>query len=499
MPLAIDEIVEDIQAVHYEISTESRLVRVGLKEEQNLEAILARFPRLTSLATVSELKRAVREARAGEERERLARLYLYCLGHYVHQKLVKLDDEVNTFFSKAAVRVDGELIPYYELYPRLVKEEDFDRRERVGRGFIEVHEKANPMLEEILRKDTEILTRDFGYASYTAYCEDKKELNYGRLASLLEASLHRTAPIYGEIMGAFVSKTLAKPWREIWRVHIPYLLKMKSFDQFFPKEEIFERLNRSLARIGLNLQQYPNIHLDLEERPKKNPRACCFTSRVPDEIHLILKPTGGLKDYESFLHEGGHALHYGSTDGQLPYEYRELSRSYALSEMYAFLLQNLTMNVTWLAKEQEVPEEASRKIRKERILTDLFMYRRYVGKFLAELAFFQKGDLKDSSLYARSLRESTGFIYEPGGYLADLDAEFYSMDYLRAWIAEAQLENHIKKTFGEEWFRDPEAGKFLVSLWRTGEKETPEAVLRRFGYEPFDVSYLEKRFEEART
>jgi len=126
------------------------------------------------------------------------------------------------------------------------------------------------------------------------------------------------------------------------------------------------------------------------------------------------------------------------------------------------------------------------------------MYRRYVGKFLAEHAFFKKGDLEDSSFYSETLQKATGFVYEPSGYLADMDSEFYSMDYLRAWIAEAQLEYHMKKTFGECWFAFPEAGKFLIDLWKRGETEDPETMLGRFDYKPFDVTYLEKRFEELK-
>ena len=58
MPVALDNILEQIQTLHYEISTESRLVRVGLKDEQNLEAIINRYPLLTNRETAYGLKQA---------------------------------------------------------------------------------------------------------------------------------------------------------------------------------------------------------------------------------------------------------------------------------------------------------------------------------------------------------------------------------------------------------------------------------------------------------
>src|SRR3990167_1427322 len=101
MPVILDDVLEQIQALHYEVSTESRLVRVGLKDEQNLEAIITKFPLLTSRETVSGLKQAFLAAQTPDEKERLSRIFLYCLGHYIHKNLVTLDDELTTFFSKS--------------------------------------------------------------------------------------------------------------------------------------------------------------------------------------------------------------------------------------------------------------------------------------------------------------------------------------------------------------------------------------------------------------
>lgn len=489
------DILEQIQSLHYEISTESRLVRVGLKDEQNLAGILSRYPALTDPGTARRLKLIREESDRDEDRERISRAYFYCLGHHIHSELAAEDDRVTTFLSHATVTVDGETIPYHELPPRLGRERDFARRERLGAGFISVHEQINGLLAEILGRETGILTGLFGFPGYIGYCEEKKRLDYGKLAALLEASLAKTGPLYSRVMGDYVAARLNRPLENLWRIHVPYLLRMQDFEVYFPKGELFARVNGALNGMGIDFTAYPNILLDLEERPRKNPRACCFTSRVPGEIHLVLKPVGGLKDYETFLHEGGHALHYGSTRAELAYEYRELAQSYALSETYAFLLQNLTMNPSWLGV-LGVPPEAAAAIRRERILIDLFMYRRYIGKFLAELEFFRKGDLKDARIYARRLREATGFYYEPSAYLTDLDAEFYSLDYLRAWIAEAQLEHHLRNCFGDGWHRNRRAGDFLKERWRSGEKESPESILTGLGYDPFDVTYLEKRFEE---
>ena len=46
-------------------------------------------------------------------------------------------------------------------------------------------------------------------------------------------------------------------------------------------------------------------------------------------------------------------------------------------------------------------------------------------------------------MYERLLTEATGVRYRDDDYLSDMDAGFYSADYLRAWIRSAQLRDHL--------------------------------------------------------
>ena len=49
-------------------------------------------------------------------------------------------------------------------------------------------------------------------------------------------------------------------------------------------------------------------------------------SDPPKIVHLITRAQGGLHDYQAFLHEAGHALHYAGCDPALPYTFRNISR-----------------------------------------------------------------------------------------------------------------------------------------------------------------------------
>ena len=106
----------------------------------------------------------------------------------------------------------------------------------------------------------------------------------------------------------------------------------------------------TLRALGLDLEAEKGIHTDLEDRPQKSPRACVIASDPPRVVHLITRPQGGLHDYEAFLHEAGHALHYAGCEASLPLSFRRLSRDHALTEIYSFLLDSISCEPGWHAE-----------------------------------------------------------------------------------------------------------------------------------------------------
>ena len=93
----------------------------------------------------------------------------------------------------------------------------------------------------------------------------------------------------------------------------------------------------TLAALGFDLESEQGIRPDLQDRPQKSPRACVIASDPPRVVHLITRAQGGLHDYEAFLHEAGHALHYAGCDPALPLAFLRLARDHALTEIYSFL------------------------------------------------------------------------------------------------------------------------------------------------------------------
>ena len=90
--------------------------------------------------------------------------------------------------------------------------------------------------------------------------------------------------------------------------------RLSPLESTYTKDRATEICLATLTELGFDLAAATNIKLDLDDRPQKAPRACVIASDPPSVVHLITRAQGGLHDYQAFLHEAGHALHYGGVD-----------------------------------------------------------------------------------------------------------------------------------------------------------------------------------------
>jgi hypothetical protein len=493
---SVENAIRGIKESTYEIQTESRLAYSGIKREQNITAVLEKYAWLYNLDTVRRIEEAYREESDPENKERVRRVYYHLLGGYIEQQIAPLEDALVSFEANATVQVDDESIPYHNVPVLIAGEHDFGRRDRLREASLSVVEETNPQRLEILRTTLTTLAGEFRQDSYTAYNAQKKRIDYGLLRQRMQDFLSETEETYTALMGRWTEEMTGRRPGEIGSHHFSYISRVPQYDEYFREDRLLEAYQQTLSGLGIDPASQENIHIDAEERATKNPRARCYAPDPPYEVHLLIKPVGGLEDYMAFFHEAGHAQHFGNEDPTLDYVARAVSTSYALTEVYSFLLEHLTQNRVWLTRVAGLPEQTARDAAYHAGLAELYLIRRYAAKLAYELDLFENPleERRNRGLYATKLAAATHFVYAPQNYLNDMDPGYYSADYLRAWITEAMLRRHLEDTYGEDWFARPEAGAFLRDLWATGEKEENEDVARMIGCHPFDTSYLVEQF-----
>jgi hypothetical protein len=265
------------------------------------------------------------------------------------------------------------------------------------------------------------------------------------------------------------------PLAEAERWDVARVFRAPGWDDAFPAEKMIPALEVTLADLGVDLRAQENVELDIEQRPKKSPRAFCAPIEVPDRVVLVIQPMGGADDWRALFHEAGHTEHYANTSANLLMEEKRLG-DVAVTEGWAMLMQHLTDDPAWLRKRLDFPRPDD--FEREGVTQLLYMVRRYSAKLLYEIEFHQAEDPTQlSNRYVEILGDALKIEPAAADYLADIDSSFYVTGYLRSWAFEAQFRTHLRERFGMDWFTKREAGSLIRELWETGMSMTADEML----------------------
>ena len=489
-----------LQQYYFERSEESRAVRVGEKEVSEQAAIVARYTDLFSRGQIESL-RAAEAAAAGDERERLYRLRKTCEGGLISAELAEQEDELENAILACRVTFKGEEMPLRAAQARLAVLDAYADREQLG----ELERDASAGFNDdrlALLTAWETLDADLsGEPDPVARNEEEKGISLSALAGVLEEGSRATTGAYERLRDFWFERLLGpERSREPSNAHVHYLRRLSPLESTYTKERSVDVCLASVGALGFDMNATPNIRLDLEDRPQKNPRACVIASNPPEIVHLITRAQGGIADYQAFMHEAGHALHYAGVDPRLSYTFRRIARDHALTEVYSFVFESITREPGWHAQHFGLSDGQALENAQATVMLEALLYRRYAAKLRYELGFwssFAEERGRSSRDYDTLLTAATGVRYDPRGYISDMDAGFYSADYLRAWIRSAQVRAHLRREVGEDWWRSVRTGEILRALFAEGTKPTSEQIAGRLGFDPLDTAPLVSELSAA--
>jgi hypothetical protein len=486
---------EDAYEAYYaQAAEELRAVRVGEKETSDQAAIVARHADLFTPEQLEELRAAEAEASDPDERERLYRLRRTCESGIVDAELAAREDELENALLAARLTFDGEEMPLRSAQARLAVVPEYAKRDELGELARTLDSSFNEQRRDLL------VTRDglegelAGERDAVARNEAEKQISLRDLENVLRQASDAAAAEYERLRGRWFERLLGPERAEVpTNAHVNWLRRLSPLESTYPKERSVEVCVETIRELGFDLEAIPNIRLDLEDRPQKSPRACVIAAAPPEIVHLITRAQGGLSDYQAFLHEAGHALHYAGCDPRLEWTFRALSRDHALTEIYSYIVEAVSRQPGWHARHFGLSDaEAEENAEATRFL-EAFLFRRYSAKLRFELGFWDAFPVEQGSSpldYEPLLTEATGLRYDARGYLSDMDAGFYSADYLRAWIRSAQLSAYLRREVGEDWWRNTGTGEILRGLFAEGTRPSTEDVAGRLGFDPLDTAPL---------
>lgn len=468
MGFDLDEYRRRAERFCEKLSREYYLHLAGHKAELEIEPIYQGYADLFDRQEVERLRDLCATATGDDEKRRLRYLLQFAfdglLGHETRSESAELAG------LEASLEVDpGDgAVPYRSVPIEQANEPRADRRAALEEACNAVlDQRLNPLYVAALERSHE-LCRELGWPTYAAAYAELRAIDLEALARQAAAFLEATEDDYAAFADPELGRSGLPPLGQLRRSDLPRFFRAAYLDPVFPADRLVASLADTLSGLGIDLRGQTNVHVDAEPRRTKSPRAFCSAPRVPDEVHLVIAPTGGRNDYDALFHEGGHTEHYANTDPGLAFEYRHLGDN-SVTESFAFLVEHLTENGDWLRHRLGL-EDPGPVAAHARVVRLVFV-RRYAAKLAYELELHGPSASLSTmpGRYARLLTEATRVPWPRASWLADVDGGFYAACYLRAWALETHWRAALEERFGTGWHASPEAGEWLRSLWRNGQ------------------------------
>lgn len=454
----------------------------GLDSTLDLEPVYDRFGHLFRPDEIAALAGEAKSGFADRDRKAARYLRASAIEEYLSMITRELDEAIADREASERITWEGETVPFLALRIRIRNEPRPDARRELARRRERIVEGMNDLRAERLEKREEA-ARALGAASTSALWSEAQGIDYELMAERAGVLISSTEDRYADSLASLLRVRAGTALGDSTREDLWYSLRFAEYDKAFPAHRMPIVYRDALAGLGIRTGAQENIRLDLEDRPSKSPRPFCAPIRVPDEVVLVVRPSGGYADYMALLHEGGHAQHFGFTSPGIHVAFARAGDR-ATSEAWAFLMQYLLLDGRYLHETFQI--DSSNELRRMAAIEKCSVVRRHAGKLRYEEALHsgRTSMAGASAAYEEELVRATLVRYPRSDALADMDDGFYVADYLRAWALEVLVREHLKTRFGNRWWASRAAGTLLRELWSTGSEYSADEIAAELGLGP---------------
>ncbi len=475
-PLSIERLRGEGEAFMQELSREYYEAHSGLKPNAELQPIYHRHREILGADALEVAREAFVGSAEGSEERRSARLLLdWQVEAQSSRQLAALDEREIAWEGDAVVKTaDGRVIPIQRVSIELGNSTDRHERAMIetARSTL-VERELSPMRRERFQRERDI-TESLDLANgYNATWELLSGISLDGLRAECEAFLRDTQSMWDDVCPAFTKRVLGMDARETTRADALALFRAREFDQYFPARDMESSIRRQSREMGIDPEAAGRVRFDTGEREGKRSRAFCAPVRVPEEVYLVLRPHGGQTDWQTFLHELGHALHFAYMRPDHAMEFRWMGDN-SVTEGYAMLYDHLMQDAGWLQRFTGLERTTTPVYLRTAGFEELHFLRRYCAKLVYETQLYGGGLSWDSlpDLYVELLTGATTFQYSRADAFVDVDPRYYAARYLRAWQLQALLTETLVERYDADWWRNPRCGPWIVqSLFSEGQRE----------------------------
>jgi len=252
-----------------------------------------------------------------------------------------------------------------------------------------------------------------------------------------------------------------------------YFFRSRIFRDYahsFPARDSISRIVRTMKVMGLDAAR---VKVDDADRKGKNASAFCAAIRVPTDVRISYRRSNPLEDFTGVFHEFGHAVHFSSID---PHEsfWNKYYISNGVAETFSLLFEGLMHDGLYLKSELGLSESMTSDLLERFRFNELYFATFYSANAMMKVRYWRDGLSLDGAtkLYSDLTETYMGIRY-PGEYWrlhhVMPDAILYSPSYLIAAVRAHELREALRSKFGEKYWRERHAGRFLLDLMRVGQ------------------------------
>jgi hypothetical protein len=501
---ALDELRAKGEAFLQDVSREYYSSHAGLKPSAELQPIYDRHRDAFGDESLELALGLLRDSAPASEEYRSGRMLVeWLLDSRVGRDLATLEEREIAWEGSAMIPLaDGGDEPYRRASITIANTRDAKERRALddARAAL-VQDGLAPMRLERLAREKELVEKTAVAPNYLDTFDTLAGISVRGLRDECKAFLRETQSMWDDVLPEFLKRGLGITPSEATRADATALMRVPEFDQAFPAGEMEPRVRGQVLEMGTSPDANGRVRYDTGDRPGKRARAFCAPVAIPDEVYLVIRPHGGQNDWQTLLHELGHALHFANVDSSLPFEYRWLGDN-SITEGYAMLFDHRMKDRGWLARYTQLGKTDLPRYLRAAGFEELQFIRRYCAKLIYEVELYggavSWAVLPD--LYVETLTGATGFKYQRADAFVDVDPHFYSARYLRAWQLQSLLAETLVEKFNADWWRNPRAGPWIVQeLFSHGQRELAEEQAQRVAGKSLSFTPLVKSIEGLLT
>ncbi len=445
-----------------------------------------------TLKALANLLKTYSNKKPSESETKRKLLYLW-QGAVLYRSFFELgiiEEEQNNMEASLTIETDDRTVLWRQLDKTIKTTSERKKREAIVNHALKASESFFPIRQRLVL-GAHTFAKEFDFKDYCELSAQVKDIKIDNLLQQTRKFLAETNGLYKKLFFDNLSSIIDRAEDVIIYSHdLQFFLRKALSEVSLPADGMVTTFEKVYSLIDIPTK-LPNLIMDLEVRPTKTPRAYCLTPKVPDEVILMITPTGSVNDYRGIFHEGGHALHYAFTDPELPLEYRVLGDN-TITETWAFLSESLFNNRFCLENLLKLSKDIVYRYLDLSLFEKLLVVRSYCVKLEYEIRVLRKGklELSDKDWFIEQYQKYLFYKPFPWSYMF-FDAALYSAQYLQAWILEAQVRIFLMESF-TNWNRNPKTGHWLINQWGKGQKPTKDELAKETGASKLDISNLLK-------